>query len=422
MHIYFSGIGGVAIGPLAEIAKGAGYMVSGSDLEPSRMTEQLIQLGVHVSIGQSGKEITDTHQANPIDWLVISSAVPESHPEVRFAKSHGLTISKRSGLLNKIFQDTGLKLVAVAGTHGKTTTTAMLTWLCMQFGKPVSYSIGTRVPFGPSGAYDKHSRYFVYECDEYDRNMLDFHPALSVITPVDYDHPDIYPTQADYNAAFRQFLGQSQRAVMWRADAERLGVSNRCEVLLDTSDTHITSIRLPGVHYRQNGWAAATAFNLLFPDIALGSATAKLANFPGTERRFERLVPRVYSFYSHHPAEIRADLQQMSELGNNLVAVYQPHQNTRQHELLGQYDDCFADAHKVYWLPTYLSREDKALAILTPEQLIAQLTDPSLAQPAAMDPQLAANLRTDYRNGATIVFMGAGTIDDWARDWAQSLA
>ena len=216
MHIYFSGLGGVGVGPLAEIARDAGYEVSGSDLAESLMTERLRAGGIDVQIGQDGSQIAAVHEKNPIDWYVYTAALDKGKPELDFAKAKGIRVSKRDELLAEIIKQKDLKLIAVSGTHGKTTTTGMFVWTFKQLGIPVSYSVGTTLSFGPSGAYDPASQYFVYECDEYDKNFLHFHPYLSLITSIDHDHIDTYPTEQDYFDAFRQFAEQSASAIAWK--------------------------------------------------------------------------------------------------------------------------------------------------------------------------------------------------------------
>ncbi|HET6622659.1 MAG TPA: Mur ligase domain-containing protein, partial [Candidatus Saccharimonadales bacterium] len=222
MHIYFSGLGGVAIGPLAEIADGAGFTVSGSDLADNLMTHQLRQRGVDVTIGQDGSQIAAVHAKSPIDWFVYTAALNEDHPELKFARDNDIRTSKRDEFLAELIKQKDLKLVAVSGTHGKTTTTGLLIWVFKQLGIPVSYSIGTTLSFGPSGQFDPDSQYFVYECDEFDRNMLKFQPYLTLITAIDYDHPDTYPTEAEYRQAFVNFLEQSDYSLLWEKDLRYL--------------------------------------------------------------------------------------------------------------------------------------------------------------------------------------------------------
>lgn len=415
MHIYFSGLGGVAIGPLALIARDAGYEVSGSDLKESRNTKIMRDAGVDVAIGQDGSQIAAAHNRTPIDWLVISAAVPADHPEVIFAEQHGIRVTKRADMLNQILRDQQLELIAISGTHGKTTTTAMLVWLFLQYDKPVSYSIGTSISFGPNGSYQKGSQYFVYEADEFDRNMLEFHPYTSLITMVDYDHSDIYPTRKDYDNAFIQFAAQSQKTLVWESDANRLEFRDTELTILHESDEHIPEVRLAGLHNRLNAWQAVSAFSQLFPAIPIDELLISISAFPGTDRRFEKLAPQVYTGYDHHPTEIRAALQMARELSDDVVVVYQPHQNVRQHEIKDEYQDCFAGATHVYWLPTYLSREDPTLPILSPEELVTHLTDPSVAEIADMNELLADRVQQAINRGALVLFLGAGDIDDWAR-------
>ncbi|HSX27909.1 MAG TPA: Mur ligase domain-containing protein [Candidatus Saccharimonadales bacterium] len=415
MHIYFSGLGGVAIGPLALIARDSGYEVSGSDMATSRWTQLMEAEGIHVNIGQDGSQIAAAHKYRPIDWLVISSAVPAEHPEVQFARDHHIPVTKRANMLKKILADKHLKLIAISGTHGKTTTTAMMVWLFTRFQLPVSYSIGSHVSFGPSGAYQANSEYFVYECDEYDRNMLEFHPFMSLITSVDYDHADIYPTRQVYDQAFLQFATQSQSVLFWQSDATRLKPSHSRITILDDDDAHLQHIHLAGRHNRQNAWQAASAFAQLFPQYALEDVLAKLSDFPGSDRRFEKLADNIYTSYDHHPTEIRAALQLASELNDHVIAVYQPHQNSRQHEFANEYADCFIQAEHLYWLPTYLSREDPNLPVLSPQELIAHLSNPDIAEPAEMTDELAAILQQAAADGKLVLCMGAGDIDAWAR-------
>jgi UDP-N-acetylmuramate--alanine ligase len=226
MHIYFSGIGGVGIGPLALIAKQAGYEVSGSDLQDGQYIKYLREQGItDINIGQSRNQIFELNIRKPIDWFVYSSALPKTnphHPEILFCQENDIKMSKRDELLNKILEEKNLKLIAIAGTHGKTTTTSMVVWLFKKLGLPVSYSLGAKISFGDMGAFDPKSEYFVYECDEFDRNFLAFHPYLSIISGVAYDHHEIFPTEENYQTAFRDFISQSQNVVMWQDDYTKL--------------------------------------------------------------------------------------------------------------------------------------------------------------------------------------------------------
>lgn len=404
MRIYFSGIGGVGIGPLAEIAADAGYNLCGSDREPSLMTKMLDKRGVFVSFDQSGSFLKSEHEKQPFDWFVHTAALPNDHPEIVFAKQQGIKTSKRDELLAHIINEKNLKLIAVAGTHGKTTTTGMLVWAFNQLQIPVSYSVGSTLSFGPSGLFDPKSEYFIYECDEFDRNFLHFSPWLSLITSVDYDHPDTYPNEADYRAAFRQFGEQSERVIAWQEHSDVFAPQN-----LTVLENVNPEISLAGEHNRKNATLALKAIE------HLPNSVDAINSFPGTGRRFEKLANNLYSDYGHHPVEIAATLQMARELSHHVVLVYQPHQNVRQHEIIDQYTaDIFRDADEVYWLPTYLTRENPDLPTLTPQQL-AKHIEPEKLHFANMNDSLWKAISTARADGKLVLCMGAGTIDGWLR-------
>lgn len=416
MHIYFSGIGGVGIGPLAEIAHDAGYQVTGSDRESSVVTKQLEERGIPVRIGQTEEAIETTHTSNPIDWFIYTAALPPDHPELTFAKDHHIRIGKRDELLAHIITEKQLKLIAVAGTHGKTTTTGMLVWVFQQLGIPVSYSVGTTLSFGPCGKYEEKSQYFVYECDEYDRNMLHFEPHLSVITALDYDHPDTYENEHVYKDAFVQFMQQSHLTLLWEKDLHYLSHPDIAASYQAYDNLmNLSRFALPGDHTRQNAFLVERAVMKVAPEVEPTAILAAINTFPGTGRRFEKLGDNLYSDYGHHPTEIAATLQLARELSENVVLVYQPHQNIRQHEIKDSYKDCMVLAQEIYWLPTYLSREDPALPILDPEELSAKLSNREAAKTAEMNHALWDTISRARQEGKLVLIMGAGSVDTWAR-------
>jgi len=410
MNIYFSGIGGVGIGPLAEIARDAGHTILGSDLAEGLVTDQLKAAGVTVSIGQDGSFLRKSHQKTPIDWFVYTSALPEDHPELVLARELGLRIGKRDEFLAYVIQEKDLKLIAISGTHGKTTTTGMMVWAFQQLGIPVSYSVGSTLSFGPSGKYDPESKFFVYECDEYDRNFLHFQPHIALLTSVDYDHPDTYPTEDTYVEAFQQFIGQSDHTILWRQDAEYLRAGGDAKWVID----EVLPIALAGAHNRRNATLVAKAFEYL----NIGKqemVLSVLSTFPGTDRRFERLDTNLYTDYGHHPIEIAATLQLARELSEHIVLVYQPHQNRRQQRVRELYKDQFTLAEKVYWLPTYLTREDPLEHVLTAEELTEGLVNREDVIYSELDDTLWGTIQAARQNGRLVLCMGAGTIDSWLR-------
>lgn len=419
MNIYFCGIGGVGLGPLAEIAVDAGHHVEGSDREESLATKELENKVQHIVYNQDGTNLAAAHELRgPIDWFVYSSGIPDDNPEMAKARELGLKMTKRDELLNEIVRQSGQKLIAVAGTHGKTTTTGMLVWAFTQKGIPVSWSVGSQLSFGPSGKFEPDAEYFIYECDEFDRNFLHFQPSVSLITAVDYDHPDTYPTKEDYDAAFDQFMKQSDLVICWNKDASLDGLDNGTVVhMMDQDTTDVGIIGLPGLHNRQNAYLVYAMFVDHFG--AKGNeqeVISLLSSFPGTARRFEKIADNMYSDYGHHPVEIKATLQLASELSDEVVLVYQPHQNVRQHEIRNQYTaDVFQEAYEIYWLPTYLTREDPTLPVLSPETLAKDVIAKKPVYFADLNDELWQDVQRARDRGALVLFMGAGTIDAWIR-------
>ncbi len=401
MKVYFSGISGTGIGPLAEFAQDAGFEVCGSDLHPGAISDELAERKIEVHYGeQDGAFLQEKINEGAVDWFVYTSALPKDHPELKLAQNMRIKCSKRDEFIAEIVKQKNLKMIAVAGTHGKTTTTAMLIWTFLQMEIPVSYLVGTTLGWANSGIYDSKSEYFIYEADEYDRNFLAYHPYISVITVVDYDHPDIYPTREDYNAAFAQFESQSKNVVKNTTINER--------------------ISLIGELRRKDGSAALEALRMvcsLSDDMLINV----INRFPGVGRRFEEICEGVFSDYGHHPEEIRATVKMALELKerngyDGLAIIYQPHQNTRQHKVRELYKDVFIGADKIFWLPTYLTREDPKLKILEPHEIYGFLNNATVVEEARADEKLAKRLHELRDDNWLIVLLTAGPADTWLRD------
>lgn len=431
MHIYFSGIGGAGIGPLAQIAHEAGYSVSGSDKQGSQYIEYLKKHGItDIHVGQTREAIAAAHEREPIDWFVYTSALPLENPdapELVYCTEQRIKTSKRDELLNLILQEKGLEMIAVAGTHGKTTTTAMLVWL---FGEihdksrtPISYLLPAKTSFAEMGKFSPGGRYFVYEADEFDRNFLAFEPAISVITGVSWDHHEIFHTREDYQAAFREFISQSEHAFIWREDADYLGLEETPAItILDSGDPAIEQLKLLGKYNRLDAWLALQATQR-----ATGHPLDKLVEivnrFPGLSRRMEQVALGLYSDYAHTPEKIRGAmsvaLEMAAETGQKLVVVYEPLTNRRQHYMIDDYKDCFEGTDKLYWIPSYLAREDPKQRIIPPKELVEHLSDPSIAEPMERDEQLKAAIQKHLDDGDMVVCMaggGGGSLDDWLRE------
>lgn len=421
MHIFFSGIGGTAIGPLALIAKQAGLEVSGSDKQASAYTEYLAKRGLSFYIGQSKAQIERLHQDKPIDWYVYSSAVAmeQRQPEeLLFCQENAIKTSKRDELINYILEQKNQKMIAIAGTHGKTTTTAMVIWLLQQLQIPLSYSIGAKLPFGDMGHFDETATYFVYEADEYDRNFLSFSPEMSIISGVDYDHPDIYPTREEYNQAFRQFLQQSNHAYIWSEDAERIHSSSPSNTTTVIDKQEYPFSKLTGQVNRENAAIAAQAIMKLLKKDSLTELITILDSFPGLSRRFEQIAENLYSDYAHTPAKIKGALQIAKEVaGDNVIVIYEGLHNTRQHFIKDELPSLFNGAKKVYVVPSYRAREDESLEDLTPEK-IANIIAEATSEPAQLDHSLEQTINQHRQAGDLVLCLSAGggaSLDEWLR-------
>lgn len=408
------------------IAKQAGYQVSGSDKQDSQYIQYLKKAGIsNINIGQTKEAIVKVHDKLPIDWYVYSSAVAIENleaPELLFVQQQGIRYSKRDELLNTILQDKKLQLIAVAGTHGKTTTTAMTIWLLKQLQIPISYSVGAKINFGPMGTYQPGSQYFVYEADEFDRNFLAFKPFISLITGVSWDHHEIFPTREDYQAAFSEFISQGQKTYIWQEDKDYLRLSDSASVIsLDSAEPLIDSLTLAGRYNRLDAWLVISAIHQLtatpLPDLI-----AHMNNFPGLQRRMEQILPNLYSDYAHTPEKIRGCMSVALELAaqynQKVIVIYEPLTNRRQHYMIDDYKDCFAGVTHLYWLPTYLAREDPAQRIIPPEEMISHLSNPGVAEAHNRDQALKDLIQQHLDNGDMVVAMAGGggnSLDEWLR-------
>lgn len=423
MHVYFSGISGMGIGPLALLAHQAGFEVSGSDARIGGYIDYIKSQGIsQIYAQQTGDELRELHQKNPVDWYVYTSALTKEnprHPELMMAEKLGIKHSKRDEFLQFFIGQKKLKLIAIAGTHGKTTTTSMVVWLMKQLEIPVSYSVGAKLSFGSLAEYNDASEYFVYEADEYDRNFLSFSPEMSLITGVAYDHPDIYPTKEAYDTAFLDFISQSRRVVMWQGDIRILQAHHPSLQIIDEDDPQINHhLQLPGLVNRQNAWQVAQAAKTLF-QTPVDKSIAFLNMFPGVPRRFEKIAQGIYSDYAHTPEKISGALQMAHEIaGDNVVVVYEGLHNTRQHFIRKQLKTLFDGVMQLYVVPSYKAREDTSLEDLTPEKLCQIITKPALRQPSLLNDELRYAIAQHANNGNLVLCLsagGAGSLDSWLR-------
>ena len=388
-RVHFVGIGGAGLSGIARIMLARGITVSGSDAKESRTIEALRALGARCDIGHDASHLRD------VDTLVVSTAVREDNPEVVEARRQGLRLLPRSAALESVMQ--GRRVVAVAGTHGKTTTTSLLTVALQHCAADPSFAIGGELNESGSNAHDGSGDLFVAEADESDGAFLVYSPYAALVTNVEADHLDNWGTEEAYHAAFTDFLDRISpegflvacvdddgAADLVRQARERgmtaVGVGESAEADLraaglvfagSTSTFTVVdrgrrlgevSLQIPGRHYVLDALAALAAglrLGFSFTDLRRG-----LEAFSGTRRRMELKGEvggiRVYDSYAHHPNEIAGDLQAArSVVGEGrLVVAFQPHLVSRTKIFGAQMGEALGAADEVVVMDVYVARED----------------------------------------------------------------
>lgn len=383
-HYYFIGIGGIGMSGLAKILLEEGNMISGSDPVPNQETETLSRGGAQFNITQTADNIT-----NDIDIIVTTAAIPDTNPELVRAHELGLTVVKRSELLNTIINTK--KSIAVTGTHGKTTTSSMLSEVLIAANKDPLVVVGAEVESIGSNSRRGEGEYSVAEVCEYQRAFLDIHPYAAIITNIDSDHLDCYRDIEDIKAAFTKFVGQidpqgflvycgddknaSEVAEKYLGKKVSYGYGNHNDivasnVVINETESRFTvaglgefTLKVPGRHNILNALAVIAVSNDL--KVEYLPINHALAAFRGAERRFQLLgvyqgTP-VIDDYAHHPTELTATLAAARERYPNrrIVAVFQPHQYSRTKLLLHDFVSALTAADKVI-VPEIYAVRDKA--------------------------------------------------------------
>ncbi|REJ35576.1 MAG: UDP-N-acetylmuramate--L-alanine ligase [Bacillota bacterium] len=382
--VHFIGIGGAGMSGLARILLAQGVAVTGSDLSESAATERLRALGARIYIGHRAAHV---EQEAP-DTVVVSSAVPAVNPEVVAARERGIPIISRGELLARLFN--GRFGIAVAGTHGKTTTTAMIALVLERAGLDPTIAVGGELREFGGNAKLGRGPHFVAEADESDRSFLHLRPRIAVVTNIEADHLENYGSTSEIVQAFRAFVGQvpadglvvlgtddrnaaslaplpcpwvsyglRSPADYTAVEVQLNGMGSRAVVLERGEALGTLELAVPGVHNIANALAAIAVgrrLGLAFPVLA-----EALAAFRGAKRRFEVLGEErgvmVVDDYAHHPTEVRATLAAARQLGRRVVAVFQPHRYTRTQFLGRELAQSFGDADCVVLTDIYAALE-----------------------------------------------------------------
>ena len=392
--VFFIGIGGIGISALAKMAISRGIEVSGvNDDESPKTLDSLREVGATIFFQNDFKELPE------VDLYVYSDAWLYRGPEIiENAKKTGKSVLSYFEALGQFAKE--YKVIAVAGTHGKTTTTAMVAEILVDAGLDPTVIVGSFVKKIDSNFRYGNSGYLVVEADEYNRHFLNFNPFITVITNIEADHLDCYKDLADIQNAFDKFLSQSENKI--------LDYTRYLE--------KVPRLSIPGIHNRMNAAAALAVADFL--KIKEEDAQKSLAQFSGTWRRLEKKGETsagtiIYDDYAHHPTEIKASLEALRELypvgEKKITIVFQPHLYSRTKALFNDFAKAFKGTDNIFLLPIFFAREEKDESISS-EKLASAICLAGDKAKAFPDFESAENFVRGLNLGKNDVFitMGAG--------------
>jgi UDP-N-acetylmuramate--alanine ligase len=424
-RLHFIGIGGAGMSGLALVCARLGATVTGSDRSESSYMERLREAGLAPAVGHDAGNLPDGAE------VVVSTAIAEDNPELGLARERGVEPIHRGQLLAELCAEK--RLIAIAGTHGKTTTTAMTVWALRAIGADPAFFVGGEVPgLGPDGGTANagwgEGEWVVAEADESDASFLRLQPEVAVVTNVEMDHHSHWGSLAELHEAFAAFAGPA-RGLVVPAD-EEMGWLSRSGVEVARFDGRSPgpeelNLAVPGEHNRRNARAALAAIGLAGLDT--GPAAKALASFRGVHRRLEMKGSRgtvsIYDDYAHHPTEVRAALSALRELRpSRLLAVFQPHLYSRTKALATEFGAALALADEAFVLDVYPAREEPVgdlagVSGLQVAQAAAERTGggPVWWLPTAEVAERALTARLDgdphtYGEGTVLVTIGAGDV------------
>jgi UDP-N-acetylmuramate--alanine ligase len=459
-HVHFIGIGGSGLSAIARLLLESGYAVSGSDRALTPFAEEVRKAGATVYIGHHPRNLEGA------DWVVRSAAIPEDNPEIDGAKRAGIPVYKRADFLGRLMED---KIgIAIAGTHGKTTTTAMTAWVLSQLGHDPSFIVGGVVNNMGVNAHAGKGRTFVIEADEYDNMFLGLKPQIAVVTSLEHDHPDFFPTLEAMFRSFEKFVNllpddgtliicaEDPGAAALLSHARRdgrdfvsYGVQNEMTINTPlwvqarnlksndrggfdftvttnmnskTSTSIKVSLQVPGQHNVRNALAVLAIVGVL--GLSRRKAAQALSEFTGTGRRFELRGEvndiRIFDDYAHHPTEIKATLSgaraRFPEA--RLWAVWQPHTYSRTKTLFLDFARAFKDANEVIVTEVYAAREPQEA--FTSAEIVSAMPHLSARYVKTL-PEVTKHLLEQLRPGDVVLVLSAGDADQISTDVLKGL-
>ena len=458
-HIHFIGIGGSGLSAIARLLLESGYTVSGSDRALTPFADEVRHAGATVYVGHHPRNIVDA------DSVVISSAVGADNPEVEAAKRANIPVYKRADFLGHLMADK--KGIAIAGTHGKTTTTAMAAWVLSELGRDPSFIVGGVLNNLGVNAHAGKGSAFVIEADEYDHMFLGLKPQIEVVTSLEHDHPDMFPTLEAMYAAFEKFVdllaedgslivcAEDAGALTLLPHARRKGLnivayyiqnemtisspywvmarevrpnkrggfdfvvsSNLSATSLDSVEV---SLQVPGKHNVRNALAVFAIVELL--GLSSEKAARALGKFTGTGRRFQlRGEAHGISFfddYAHHPTEIKATLAgaRARYPERRIWAVWQPHTYSRTQAFFLDFARAFKDADEVIVTEVYAAREPKQ--DFTSAEIVSAMPHLSARYIETIS-EVTSYLIRSLKSGDVVIVMSAGDADQISTDLVKA--
>ena len=452
-RVHMVGIGGAGMSALARLYVEQGMAVSGSDQAQSATLDDLARLGAQTYVGSAPERVGD------VDLLVYSSAVPESDAELRAARERGVRAVKHAVALAELFN--AKRGIAVAGTHGKTTTTSMVSLILERAGLQPSFHVGGEMLDLGTSARHGAGDWFVIEADEFDRRFLEYDPEIAVVNNIEPDHFEYYGTYEKMRGAFADFLRRVRpdgTAVVWAEDERltglveevrpprvaRFGIDDNGQgwevtganlqlhsegsELQVHADGASTTLRLvvPGVHNARNALAALSVARLV--GVPLEDAAETLSGFHGARRRLQLVVDRggirVFDDYAHHPTAVKLMIEALRRqvpANGRLWAIFQPHLRTRTEELFDEFSGAFSGADQVVIVDVYSPRGREPEGNYRGSvELVASLGHSGARHVPALD-DARALLAREMRRGDVALIMGAGTIERLAQQVAQDV-
>ena len=440
-NIYFSGINGIGMSGLAKIMKEQGYTVYGSDLEIKPVTEEMEQMGIEVFIGQKEKNLV----RKKIDLFVYSKAIKDTNPEYRYIVTNGIKSIKRGQLLAELMND--FEGIAVAGTHGKTTTSSMMSVAFLE--KDPYIVVGGIIPEIQSNSRIGNSEIFIAEADESDNSFLFLKPKYSVVTNVEPDHLEHHGTFENIKKSFEEFIDKTEKLAVLCADSEEirnLNIKNEnvvwysikdenadifakniriedgysvYEVVKDGINIGEFRLSIPGEHNISN------SLTVIYLSLELGCSLEfvknKIYNFKGANRRYQVIYDKgikIIDDYAHHPTEIKVTIEAAKKNeGKKVNVIFQPHRYSRTKFFLDDFVEALKLADKLILMPIYSAGEEN----------IYDITSEKLAEMVGKDvlvcekEEIEEIVKNNKESNEIFIFMGAGSVSKVAHDITNKL-